>query len=96
MLIVAFKIMIDEDRKASLVIYKAEKLSKLLEQLIHTLQYAFPEVRVISKPDHYYIAGISNSASFAAIKSYIEEIYIRFLDEEDSEEIDLDSKWLFF
>ena len=93
MIVIAFKIMIDEDKKASIIIYKAKELSELLKQLIHTLQYAFPKVRIISKPTHYHIAGISNTGSFATIKSYLEEIYLRFLDEEEPE--DFDSKWFF-
>ena len=91
MIVIAFKIMIDEDKKASIVIYKTKELSELLTQLIHTLQYAFPKVRIISKPTHYHIAGISNAGSFTTIKSYLEEIYLRFLDEEEPE--DFDSKW---
>ena len=95
LMIIAFKIIIDEEKRASIFIYKTRELDLLLDDLIRVLQYSFPKVRITSKEDHYHVAGISNAGTFATIKSFIEELYIRFLDDVDPEELDFDPKYFF-
>ncbi len=84
-MIVSLKIIIDEDKKASFIIYKTPELAELLENLIVVLEISFPNLRITSRNDHYHFAGIDGTGTFAAIKSFIEEVYIRFTDEDDSE-----------
>ena len=84
-MIVALKIIIEEDKKVSLVLYKSAELTELLESTITVLELTFPNVRITSRDDHYHIAGIVSAGMFATIKSYIEEVYIRFIDKDDSE-----------
>jgi len=89
-MIVSLKFIIDEDKRASLVIYKAIELAELFEDLINVLEFSFPKVRITSRSDHYHIAGIDGTGTFAVIKSFIEEVYIRFIDDDDSEPSEFD------
>jgi len=82
-MIVSLKIIIEEDKRVSLVLYKSTELTELLANLIAVLENSFPNVRITSRDDHYHITGINNAGSFAAIKSFIEEVYIRFIDYDD-------------
>ena len=84
-MIVSLKIIIDEDKRASVIIYKTPELAELLENLINVLENSFPNLRITSRNDHYHIAGIDRTGTFAAIKSFIEEVYIRFTDDDNSE-----------
>jgi len=81
-MIVSLKIIIDEDKKVSLVINKTPELAELLENVVNVVESSFPNVRITSRDDHYHFAGISGTGSFATLKSFIEEVYIRFIDEE--------------
>lgn len=81
-MIVSLKIIIEEDKRVSLVLYKSTELTELLANLIAVLENSFPNVRITSRDDHYHITGINSAGSFAAIKSFIEEVYIRFIDKE--------------
>jgi len=84
-MIVSLKIIIDDDKKVSLVLYKSHELSELLSNIISVLEYSFPSVKINSKEDHYHITGIVSAGMFAAIKTYIEGVYIRFINDDDSE-----------
>ena len=84
-MIISFKIIIDDDKKVSLVLYKSPELTALISNLITVLEYSFPSVRINSQEDHYHITGIVSAGMFAAIKSYIEIVYIQFIDKDDSE-----------
>ena len=84
-MIISLKIIIDDDKGVSLVLYKSPELTELLSNLITVLEYSFPNVRITSQDDHYHITGIVSAGTFAAIKSYIEEVYIRFINDDDSE-----------
>ena len=84
-MIISFKIIIDDDKKVSLVLYKSPELTALISNLITVLEYSFPSVRITSQGDHYHITGIVSAGMFAAIKSYIEIVYIQFIDKDDSE-----------
>ncbi len=90
-MIVSLKIIIDEDKTVSIIIYKTAELAELLENLIVVLEISFPNVRITTQNDHYHIAGISRVGTFATIKSFIEEVYIRFIDEDvDNDDSEFD------
>jgi len=73
---VLFKIVIDEDRRVSLIIFKAIELFELLKNLINVLKYAYDNLVITSIDDHYQITGISREDTFNTIISFIEEVYI--------------------
>lgn len=77
------------------ILYKTSELNKSFEEVINLLELTFPKARIKSKGDHYHIAGVSNAGILTIIKSIIEEVYIRFLDEEDSDDLDFDPKYFF-
>lgn len=80
---VLFKIIIAEDKRVSLIFHKTTELSELLEKLIDVLEYAFDNVHITSQDNHYHIAGISREDTFNTIISFIEEVYIRFIYDDD-------------
>ena len=77
-----FKFVIDEDKRFSLVIFKENSVELLLKDLISILKIAFPNASISSRPNYYHITGISNTAVFSIAKSLLEELYLRFLDDE--------------
>jgi len=94
-MIVAFKIIIDKDKYTSALIYKTNELNEFFEEVMNLLELTFPKARIKSKSDHYHIAGVSNAGILTIIKSIIEEVYIRFLDEEDTDDLDFDPTYFF-
>ncbi len=80
-----FKFVINEDKRVSLVIFKGKDVDLLLKDLISALEIAFPNPSISSRPNYYYITGISNTAMFSIAKSLLEELYLRFLDDETSD-----------
>jgi len=72
-----FKVVIDKHKRLSLIVFK--DIDNLLEELVSVLGAAFPNVRITSYPTYYFITGISNTAIFSAIKTFIEEYYIKLL-----------------
>ena len=94
-MIVTFKLIIDEDKRTSLVLYKAPELNVLLEDIVHMLDFSFSKVRITDKSNHIHITGLSNPALCAASKTYLEEVFVRFIDYDDNNSIyydDLDDK----
>ncbi len=85
-MIFSLKIIIDEDKNVSLVISKTPELAKLLKSTINVLEISFPHVRITSRNDHYQIAGIEGTGAFSTIKSIIEEVFIRYVDDVDDSE----------
>ena len=70
-----FKVVIDQNKRLSLVVYK--DVDDLLEGIVSVLEASFPNIRITSYPTHYFITGISNTAIFSAIKTFIEEYYLK-------------------
>ncbi|KKL64431.1 hypothetical protein LCGC14_2165100 [marine sediment metagenome] len=89
-MIVSLKIIINEGKRISLILYKTPELAELLRSLMTVLKLGFPDVNISNKNDYYQITDIGGAGTFATVKSFIEEVYIRFLDYEDSEESDFD------
>ena len=81
-MIVSLKIIIEEDKRVSLVINKTPELAELLENVVNVVENSFPNVRITSRDDYYHFTGMSGTGSFATLKSFIEEVYIRFIDKE--------------
>ena len=95
-MIVTFKLIIDDDKRTSLVLYKAQKLNKLLEEVVNVLDYSFPRVRITDNNSHIHITGLSNPAVFATSKTYLEEVFMRFADDDNdngNDYDDFDAKW---
>jgi len=70
-----FKVVTDQNKRLSLVVYKG--VDNLLEALVSVLEAAFPNIRITSYPTHYFITGMSDTAMFSAIKTFIEEYYLK-------------------
>ncbi|KKL90892.1 hypothetical protein LCGC14_1900160 [marine sediment metagenome] len=84
-----FKFVIDENKKVSLVIFKEKEADPLLRELISVLEFSFPNINISPRNNHFYITGVSNAAMFSIVKSLLEELYSRFLDDEiDDPEFD--------
>ncbi len=77
-----FKFVIDENKKVSLVIFKEKEADPLLRELISVLEFSFPNINISPRNNHFYITGVSNTAMFSIVKSLLEELYSRFLDDE--------------
>ncbi len=80
-----FKFVIDENKKVSLVIFKEKSVESLLRDLISVLEIAFPNASISSRGNYYHITGANNTAMFSIVKSLLEELYLRFLDDDEND-----------
>ncbi|KKM60759.1 hypothetical protein LCGC14_1538610 [marine sediment metagenome] len=80
-----FKFVIDESKKISLVIFKEKETNLLLKELISVVEKSFPNINISSRPNYYHLTRVSNTAMFSIAKLLLEELYIRFLDDDVSE-----------
>ncbi len=84
-----FKVLINKDGKISFLVHKGPEIDELFEELVRVLDLAFPSVNILSKSKYYHITGINNTAIFATIVTLLEELYLRFADNDENLDFDL-------
>jgi len=48
-MIITFKLVIDKDKRSSLILQKTKELNSIFEALINVLEYSFPNIRISSR-----------------------------------------------
>ncbi len=84
-----FKVLINEDGKMAFLVHKGVEIDKIIEDFLRVLDLAFPDVNISPKSRYYHITGINNRAIFATIVTLLEELYLRFVDDEEKLDFDL-------